>query len=983
MGVRDSDFYSFEGLEAAVQDAHDDWRRGDFVASFEKYVAIVNGRLAIATESRLPAIAAFGAADIIVIERLADLARLFGYFHAPSDLLEAASLLCEESGKIYFADQLLLKRIDLFLGFGRREESLALLERMKPRIGDVNEISFDKAGLKIWETSCQWPDTKQRERSLIFALLYLVFGRILYGVGQYANAIASLRRGIAHTKQFHADISPHLELQLSLTLAAAYLDKGELQAADATLSALEPTVRSKSEPWPFVRWLELSAKLHQLRGSLSQAKDALTRVYNNCRRYKFHRAQLGAAMNFAHLLILMNQTVRAVEILEETKRVAELIGENTQAARSTFLMEVLRARMRSLVEAVPVAPSVSEMQSGSFEQQAHRAKSDHPIDIPQSDNYLATFEDRILEFHRYLGNSDIKRAAQLARMTRASFGLSDSNLIAARLNVVDATLSYYQGNVEEAEALFIKCAAALADLDLAPELWQAQRFLGWCWIRLGRPEEDIRELTSQTQQLLKEISDELASEDQVFFLLNKWTTEEEFIAGQVNRLSDMKKELASLPFYSRWRRRLRLMKELDAICLDLEDYQSKQAQRMVQGDEEQQETIKRRSFWRRLWRHSRKRLSIQFLVLPDRLLIIQRGWLQLDFGVSSATRIHLRELIQSWHRLVQLRLSQGGQRNLIPAEGAAPGRAEYSGDGDISQRCKDIAGQVADILQLPLLMEKVPKRVKALTFVPDDVLHGLPFAALRFNGSYLVERFAISASVGEQKRPTSRTALDDKRALLINVARGSRVNRIRALPGTGIETKSIGQRLSHKGFEVATLSDDTATKAAVLDNLPNCSIFHIACHGKFVRNRADLSGLLLLPSPDTVELLSFVDLSKLDLTKVQHATLSSCWSADNFVLPGRWIISLPESLGRAGVHSVLASFWEVEDQVAVSFMDRFFEYLSKHQRDEALSLTQLDCLHNHLNNGRDPFPPAIDTGDPFYWANFVLHGECKKLKLLR
>ena len=974
--IRSYSLDSIEGLEAAVQDAHDDWRGGNYAASFQKYLAIVDGRLDIAAKARLPVTVAFGPADLIVIERLSDLARLFGHFEAASDLLEAIRLLASESGNLYLADSLLLKRIDLWLGFGKLDESRELLEIMRPRIGDVDEIKFDKHGLSEWESSCNWPDTQLRERRLMFSLLYLAMGRILYGYGQYGDAVASFNRGLAHSKHFKTDISAHLEIQLALGLAAARLDKGELPAAENILLAVEPKVRTEKEPWPLVRWLELSAKLDQLSGRLSQAKNALTDVYKICRHYKFHQAELGAAMNFAHLLILMNQTLRANEILQQTKEIAERMGERDQAARSVFLLDILRARMRSLVDGVPIASSVTETHEGEEIQQ--HAQAIVVTDIPETDNYLARFEDRVLEFHRYLGNSDLKRAALIEQTTRAAFQYSDSILIHVRLDILKATLCYYRAHLEPAEALFNSSAARLRELGLVPELWQVQRFLVWCRIRLNRPEEEIRKLTEQTQELLDQMSDQMPSRDQTLFLLNKWTTEEEFIAGQVNQLTMLQEQLASLPFHSRWRKRLQLMSQLDALCLHLENYKRKQAQRVVKASEEIPVASKPESFWQRLWNHSPRRCSIQYLVLPDRVLIIRRGWLSLDFGVSAVTRVHLRQLIRRWHALIVLRVGRASlDRNLISPVAAGVRNVSQNNE-KVAKQCEQVADELAEILQLPRLMKDLPRRVKALSFLPDDVLHGLPFAALRCDGRYLIEKFAVGTFVEREKEPSPKN-LDDKCALLVHVARGNTREGLSELPGTQRETKALGNLLAQKGFQVETLGDDLATKPAVLSGLQNCSLFHIACHGTFVRNRADLSGLILLPADNKRELLSFIDLSKLDLTGVQHATLSSCWSADNFILPGRWIISLPEALNRAGVGSVLASFWKVNDQFAVSFMTRFFEYLDKHSRDQALRRTQLDCLDGTLDGAGS----GVVTSDPFYWANYTLHGEHKKLRLPR
>jgi CHAT domain-containing protein len=351
--------------------------------------------------------------------------------------------------------------------------------------------------------------------------------------------------------------------------------------------------------------------------------------------------------------------------------------------------------------------------------------------------------------------------------------------------------------------------------------------------------------------------------------------------------------------------------------------------------------------------------------------------LSLDFGLTAVTRVHLRQLIRRWHALVVLRIGRASDRNLVAPQ-AAGVRNPSQNNEKIAKQCEQVAEELAKILKLPRLMKGLPKRVKALSFLPDDVLHGLPFAALRCDGRYLIEKFAVGTFV-EREEESSPNNPDDKHALLVHVVRGNSREGLSELPGTQRETKALGKLLAQKGVQVETLGDDQATKRAVLSNLPNCSLFHIACHGTFVRNRADLSGLILLPADNKRELLSFVDLSKLDLTGVQHATLSSCWSADNFILPGRWIISLPEALNRAGVGSVLASFWKVNDDFAVSFMTRFFKYLDKHPRDQALRRVQLDCLNGALVDAG----PGIVTSDPFYWANYTLHGEHKKLRLRR
>jgi len=96
--------------------------------------------------------------------------------------------------------------------------------------------------------------------------------------------------------------------------------------------------------------------------------------------------------------------------------------------------------------------------------------------------------------------------------------------------------------------------------------------------------------------------------------------------------------------------------------------------------------------------------------------------------------------------------------------------------------------------------------------------------------------------------------------------------------------------------------------------------------------------------------------------------LSSCWAADQFILPSRWIISLPETLCRAGVGSVLGCMWQVDDIIAVPFMERFYSYFFRDAIDIALQKVQIDALNNKLAT-------SGHNDHPFFWAGFSLYSN--------
>jgi CHAT domain-containing protein len=138
----------------------------------------------------------------------------------------------------------------------------------------------------------------------------------------------------------------------------------------------------------------------------------------------------------------------------------------------------------------------------------------------------------------------------------------------------------------------------------------------------------------------------------------------------------------------------------------------------------------------------------------------------------------------------------------------------------------------------------------------------------------------------------------------------------------------------------------------------------------FELDRPDKSGLVLVDSAKKIEILSLRDLSALDFRAVQHVTLSSCWSADNYVTPSRWVLSLPQTLCLAGARNVLGCLWELSDRRAALFMAIFYRQLRHLPLERALQAAQIAWIQRQRrrasSNGLD---------DPSAWAGFVLHSR--------
>ncbi len=348
--------------------------------------------------------------------------------------------------------------------------------------------------------------------------------------------------------------------------------------------------------------------------------------------------------------------------------------------------------------------------------------------------------------------------------------------------------------------------------------------------------------------------------------------------------------------------------------------------------------------WRRLLLKSPIEASIAFLVLPDSTVVLCQRWLSLSFHVSHIDKHELRRLVGQWHRQIP--------------------------EADVESRDATLR-RLARALHCDALMNSLPFYVRRLRILPDDALHGTPFAAIEIETSdprriYWSDRFAISIGFQPDRR-RRQSRRQPAVPLLAGVSAGSATRA--PLATTAAQLRQVSEWLLSHGQEPLCLTDSGATVAAVSERLPNATFFHVSCHGDFVQDDPAHTGLLL-NGPQGEETLSLLNVSALDLSRLEHATLIACWGADNFVLPGRWILSLPEAFWRAGAGTILASLWEVEEDVAETFVQTFYQHLPGKRPDVALRAAQ-----------RAMRATAGKYRDVKNWAGFQLYGDATRISM--
>jgi CHAT domain-containing protein len=256
-------------------------------------------------------------------------------------------------------------------------------------------------------------------------------------------------------------------------------------------------------------------------------------------------------------------------------------------------------------------------------------------------------------------------------------------------------------------------------------------------------------------------------------------------------------------------------------------------------------------------------------------------------------------------------------------------------------------GELHDAILAPVL--DACDGVDRLCVIPHGGLHFVPFAALWDGARHLIETHAVhvapSASLlgargGSEQNVTGApliVGVGDERA-----------------PGMVAEAQAVAARVDCPPDRL--LLEDEATAAAFAHLAPSATMIHLACHGRFVPDAPQASGLLLADRWMTAR-----DVAALRL-RARLVTLSACETGRHLVEAGDELIGLVRSLLVAGAESLILSLWRVDDETARELMEALNTLVSGGTGDiiDALRQAQLATM------SRRPHPA--------FWAGFTLVG---------
>lgn len=242
----------------------------------------------------------------------------------------------------------------------------------------------------------------------------------------------------------------------------------------------------------------------------------------------------------------------------------------------------------------------------------------------------------------------------------------------------------------------------------------------------------------------------------------------------------------------------------------------------------------------------------------------------------------------------------------------------------------------------------------ATVFVcPDGALHRAPFSVLLATDDL---RRLPSATILAHLR--SRRTPDETPARVLAVA-GRENAQHRRLAGAAAEVRRLRLRFGGVtvpgGARADTMAFGGADPAAF-------DVLHLACHGEVDPERPWNSSLVF-GSADRPLRVRAGEVARLDL-KARLAVLSSCGSAAGGILAGEGVLGLASGFLAAGVPSVVATLWPVDDATTARFVSAFYGALAAGQP-----------AARALATGRAALRADPASSHPFYWAGFVLLGE--------
>jgi CHAT domain-containing protein len=281
-------------------------------------------------------------------------------------------------------------------------------------------------------------------------------------------------------------------------------------------------------------------------------------------------------------------------------------------------------------------------------------------------------------------------------------------------------------------------------------------------------------------------------------------------------------------------------------------------------------------------------------------------------------------------------------------------------------------------LERPVLPTIASRRT--LVIVPDGALQAVPFASLvdSQTGRYLVEDYLLSVApsgtVFVQASAAARSRSTAGHAVIVGNPRlDSRYqSEFPNLPGAEAEATEIARLYRSSDL----LTGASATKTAFLDGIRASQVVHFAGHAASSSGLRPSARILLAPDASRADFgnLELQEVASHTFPRTRLVVLAACRTAAGATSSVEGALSLGRPFLAAGVPTVVASLWDIDDALSRRFFVAFHRaLLSEGEPTLALRDTQVSLLRSH-----DPV-----FAHPAAWAGFVSMGGIDQRKVPR
>ena len=267
--------------------------------------------------------------------------------------------------------------------------------------------------------------------------------------------------------------------------------------------------------------------------------------------------------------------------------------------------------------------------------------------------------------------------------------------------------------------------------------------------------------------------------------------------------------------------------------------------------------------------------------------------------------------------------------------------------------------RLAAALHARLLGPVSLRRGEALIVVPHDVLHYVPFHALRSASGWVVQEHAVTYAPSATAAAHLAAGTPRPRRHVLALGNPDIGSPRQALPAAQREVERLQTFFAESEVHVGK----AATKTLLVTRGPESQVIHVAAHADVDEIDPLYSRILLASVDGKSGDLEAHEVYRLRLRRTSVVTLSACDTGLGRVSRGDELWGFTRSFLSAGAPTLLVSLWPVEDEATARGMERFYEALRTGPARDALRAAQLAVLGEPR------------TAHPFFWAAFILVGD--------